>query len=131
MLSLCDEPLVLPLKLIFDNILSSGIFPDAWKRANLTPIHKKGSKQVVSNYRPISLLPICSKLFEKIVFKHFYNHLTLNHLITKNQSGFRPGDSTINQLIDLVNDIHMSFDHRKSLEVRAVFLYTSKAFDKF
>ena len=83
MVSLCDESIVVPLKLIFDNILSSGVFPDAWKRANLTPIHKKGSKQVVSNYRPISLLPICSKLFEKIVFKHLYNHLTLDHLITK------------------------------------------------
>ena len=53
-----------------------------------------------------------------------------NNLITKNQSGFRPGDSTINQLIDLVNDIHKSFDHPKSLEVRAVFLDISKAFDK-
>ena len=46
------------------------------------------------------------------------------------QSGFRPGDSTINQLIDLVNDVHMSFDHHKCLEVRAVFLDISKAFDK-
>ena len=51
-------------------------------------------------------------------------------MITKNQSGFRPGDSTINQLIDLVNDIHKSFDHPKCLEVRAVFLNISKAFDK-
>ena len=91
---------------------------------------KKGSKQLSSNYRPISLLPICGKLFERIVFKNLYNHLVSNGLITKNQSGFRPGDSTINQLIDLVNDVHMSFDHRKSLEVRAVFLDISKAFDK-
>ena len=53
-----------------------------------------------------------------------------NSLITKNQSGFRPGDSTINQLTDLVHDIHKAFDDRKSLEVRAVFLDISKAFDK-
>ena len=130
MLLLCDDSIVLPLKLIFQNILSTGIFPDFWKRANVTPIHKKGDKQVIKNYRTISLLPICSKLFEKIVFKHLYNFLNLNALLTKNQSGFRPGDSTINQLISLVNDIHKSFDKRKSLEVRSVFLDISKAFDK-
>ena len=130
MLSLCDESIILPLNLIFTNILCNGVYPDIWKQANVTPIHKKASKQLVSNYRPISLLPICGKIFEKIVFKHLYNYLVSNNLITKNQSGFRPGDSTINQLIDLINDIHQSFDHRKSLEVRAVFLDISKAFDK-
>ena len=130
MLLLCDDSVVLPLKLIFQNILLTGIFPDLWKYANVTPIHKKGDKQLIKNYRPISLLPICSKLFEKIVFKHLYNYLSSNTLLTKNQSGFRPGDSTINQLISLVNDIHKSFDHRKSLEVRSVFLDISKAFDK-
>ena len=118
MLLLCDYSIVLPLKLIFQNILSTCIFPDLWKCANVNPIHKKGDKQVIKNYRPISLLPICSKLFEKIVFKHLYNFLNSNALLTKNQSGFRPGDSTINQLISLVNDIHKSFDKRKSLEVR-------------
>ena len=101
-----------------------------WKLANVTPIHKKGSKQLTKNYRPISLLPICGKLFEKIVFKHLYNYFVSNNLITKNQSGFRPCDSTVNQLIDLINDIHKSFDNRKSLETRAVFLDISKAFDK-
>ena len=130
MLSLCDESITLPLKLIFQNILSSGVYPEKWKLADVTPIHKKGSKQLVSNYRPISLLPICGKLFERIVFKNLYNHLDSNGLITKNQSGFRPGDSTINQLIDLVNEVHTSFDDRKSLEVRAVFLDISKSFDK-
>ena len=99
MLSLCDEYIVLPLRLIFSNILSTGVYPDIWKQANVTPVHKKGSKQLVSNYRPISLLPICGKLFERIVFKYTYNHLISNNLITMNQSGFRPGDSTVNQLI--------------------------------
>jgi len=130
MLLICDDSIVFPLKLIFQNILLTGVFPDLWKRANVTPIHKKGDKQITKNYRPISLLPICSKLFEKIVFKHLYNFLNVNALLTKNQSGFRPADSTINQLISLVNDIHKSFDSRKSLEVRSVFLDISKAFDK-
>ena len=73
---------------------------------------------------------ICGKIFEKIIFNNLYKQLTTHHLITKNQSGFRPGDSTTNQLIDLVDEIHQAFDSTKSLEVRAVFLDISKAFDK-
>ena len=130
MLILCDDTIVVPLKLIFNNISSTGVFPELWQLANVIPIHKKGSKQLILNYRPISLLPICGTIFEKIVFKHLYNYLISNNLITKNQSGFRPGDSTVNQLIYLVNDIHKPFDSRTSLEVRAVFLDISKAFDK-
>ena len=101
-----------------------------WKLTNVMPIHKKGSKQLTKNYRPISLLPICGKVFERIVFKHLYNYLVSNNLITNNQSGFRPQDSTVNQLINLINDIHKSFDNRKSLETRTVFIGISKAFDK-
>ena len=130
MLILCDDSIVLPLKLIFRNILLTGIFPNLWKSANVTPIHKKGDRQVIKNYRPISLLPICSKLFEKTIFKYLYNFLVSNSLLTLNQSGFRPGDSTINQLTNLVNEIHKSFDNRNSFEVRSVFLDISKAFDK-
>ena len=98
--------------------------------ANVTPIFKKGDKQFIKNYRPISLLPICGKVFEKIIFNNLYNHLTRYHFITKNQSGFRTSDSTTNQLIDLVNEIHHAFDTTTSLEVRAIFLDISKAFDK-
>ena len=130
MLLLCDDSVILPLRIIFRNILSTAIYPDIWKLANVTPIFKKGDKQLIQNYRPISLLPICGKIFEKIVFNNLYKHLTTHHLISKNQSGFRPGDSTTNQLIDLVNDIHRAFDSTKSLEVRAIFLDISKAFDK-
>ena len=114
MLKICDESLILPLKLIFRNIITTGVFPDIWKQANITPIHKKGSKQVVSNYRPISLLPICGKIFERVIFKYMYNFLTSNNLITNNQSGFRPGDSTTNQLIDFMNDIHRSLANATS-----------------
>ena len=88
MLKICDASIVLPLKLIFSNVLSTGIFPDIWKQANVTPIHKKGSKQVVSNYRPISLLPLCGKILERIIFKYTYNHLISNNLITKTSQGF-------------------------------------------
>ena len=130
MLLLCDQSVVLPLKIIFKNILETSTYPDMWKLANVTPIHKKESKNLIRNYRPISLLPICSKLFEKLVFNGLYNYLISNNLLTKNQSGFRPGDSTINQLLFLINEIHAAFDDPKALEVRAVFLDISKAFDK-
>ena len=130
MLQLCGDSIVVPLKIIFDNIIHTGSYPSLWKRANVTPIHKKNNKQILSNYRPISLLPICSKIFERIVFKQIYNHLISENLITENQSGFRPSDSTTNQLLYLVHVIQSSFDHKMSLEVRHVFLDMSKAFDK-
>ena len=130
MLLLCDLSVVLPLKIIFENILVTSTYPNIWKLANVIPIHKKENKQLVKNYRPISLLPICGKILEKIIFSSLYNYLNGNGLITKNQSGFRPGDSTINQLLFLVNEIHEAFDDPKCLEVRAIFLDISKAFDK-
>ena len=130
MLRLCDDSVVLPLKIIFENILKTSSYPDLWKLANVTPVYKKNDKQLIKNYRPISLLPICGKIFEKIIFNSLYKYFNTNNLITKNQSGFRPGDSTTNQLLYLVNEIHEAFEDPKSLEVRAVFLDISKAFDK-
>ena len=83
---------------------------------------QKNSRQTVSNYRPISLLPICGKIFEKLM-----NSL-IQETCLKNQSGFRPGDSTINQLLSITTEIYEAFEDYD--EVRAVFLDISKAFDK-
>ena len=124
MLLLCD------VSIIFRTILLTSTYPDIWKLANVTPIFKKGDKQLIKNCSPISLLPICGKHFEKIIFNNLYSYLDVNNLITKNQSGFRPGDSTTDQLLYLVNEIHKAFESSKSLEVRAVSLDISKAFDK-
>ena len=96
MLFLCDVSVILPLQIIFTNILSTSIYPDMWKLAKVTPILKKGDKQLIKNYRPISLLPICGKILEMIIFTKLYAYLHTNNLITKNQSGFRPDDSTTN-----------------------------------
>ena len=128
MIELCGDTLAFPLSIIFSNIFETGIFPTLWKSANVTPVHKKDSKQIAKNYRPISLLPLFAKVFERILFVQMYNHLISNNLITKNQSGFRPNDSVTNQLLYLVHTIHSSLDI--NLDVRYVFLDMSKAFDK-
>ena len=110
MLLLCDDSVSIPLQIIYSNILSTSIYPDIWKLANVTPIFKKGDKQLINNYRPISLLPICGKILEKLIFNQLYSYLHTKNLITKNQSGFRPGDSTTNQLLFLIDEIHQAFD---------------------
>ena len=124
------DSVILPLRIIFNNILSTAVYPDIWKLANVTPVFKKDDKQFIKNYRPISLLPVCGKIFEKLIFNNLYTHIATHNFITKNQSGFRPCDSIKNQLIDLVNEIRRAFDSTKSLEVRAISLDISKAFDK-
>ena len=128
MLQLCAGVVAKPLNIIFQNCLRTGIFPNNWKYANVQPVHKKNNRQLKTNYRPISLLPICGKIFEKIVFDCLYHFLNNNNLISKNQSGFRPADSTINQLLSITTNIYESFESFD--ETRAVFLDISKAFDK-
>ena len=93
-------------------------------------MHKKNDKQLVKNYQPISLLSIFRKIFEKIIFDRLYNFLSQEELLNPNQSGFRPSDSCINQLIAITHEIFEAFDCNSSLEVRSVFLDISKAFDK-
>ena len=83
------------------SVSPTGVFPDSWKYANVQPIHKKDNRQRVNNYRPISLLSICGKILEKIVFDKVYAFFNKNNLISSNQSGFRPGDSTIYQLLSI------------------------------
>ena len=63
-------------------------FPSSWKKANVLPVHKKEKRKLKKNYRPISLLPICGKIFEKLMFDAIYEHLCANELLTPNQSGF-------------------------------------------
>ena len=93
---MCDSALIVPLKIIFAKRLSSCIFPDIWKHANVVPVHKKNEKILKGNYRPISLLPIFGKILEKVIFDSLYSHLVSSDLLNPNQSGFRPDDSTMN-----------------------------------
>ncbi len=103
-------------------------FPESWKKANVIPIHKKGDTCKVSNYRPISVLPVISKIAERIVFKYVYNFFHVNNVISRNQSGFQPNDSTVNQLAFMYHEFCKALDQKK--DVRIVFCDVSKAFDK-
>ena len=128
MLHLCASEVAYPLRLIFQKCMTIGKFPDSWKYANVVPIHKKGNRQLKMNYRPISLLPICGKILEKIVFDQVYSFINVNNLLSNYQSGFRPGDSAIYQFISITSTIYETFE--KYDETRALFLDISKAFDK-
>ena len=99
MLKICGVSVCKHLETILRFCLDHGKFPEEWKKAIVVPVFKKGDKQCVKNYRPVSLLPICSKIFERIIYNNTYNYLIDNNLISQNQSGFKRGDSCINQLI--------------------------------
>ena len=107
MFMLCEESVILPLQIIFTNILSTSIYSDLWKLANVAPIFKK-----------------CK--VEKIIFNSLYTYLHMNNIINNNQSGFRPGDSTTNQRLYLLDEINQAFGSTKSFEVRTVFLDQSR-----
>ena len=89
---------------------------------------KKGDKQVLRNYRPISLLPICVKIFERFIYNNLFEFFIKNDLISSNQSGFKQGDPCIYQLLSITHETCYSFDN--GFEVRGIFLDIFKAFDK-
>ena len=109
MLKICGDSICRPLSIIFKTWLRTGIFPLEWKKANI-PIHKKGDKQTVLNYHPVSLLPICGKIFERLLYNEMLNFFLENDLISPKQSGFRTGDSCINQLLSINHEILSSFE---------------------
>ena len=87
MLKICDDW----LGLIFQSCFENGKFPSEWKKANVVPICKKNDK-LVKNYGPISLLPICGKIFERLIYNKLFHFFQRNNLISPNQFGFKPGD---------------------------------------
>ena len=117
-----------PLCTLFNLSLTLSTFPSEWKYANVTPVFKKDCPSNLKNYRPISLISILAKVMERLVYKHIYNYLIDNNLITSHQSGFTPGDSAVNQLLYITNEFGRALDEGK--EVRVVFCDISKAFDR-
>ena len=109
MIKICDKSLLKPLILLFKNSSQSSSYPDIWKRSNIIPANKKSDKQLVNNYQPISLLPICGKIFEEIIFNKIYNFLLEESLLNSDQSGFCLGNSCINQLLAITPGIFEAF----------------------
>ena len=130
MIKLCGKSIDYPLKLIFETSLLGGELPACWKRTNVVPIHKKESKNLVKNYRPISLLPIFGKFFERVIFKDLFNYFHKNELFSKCQSVFLSGESCVTQILSVVQYSNSSFYCDAIQDVRGVFLDIFKAFEK-
>ena len=82
MLKIGGDSLCKPLELIFNCCLANGTFPSDWNKGNIVPAHNKNDKQLLNNYRPISLLPICSKIFGRLIFNKMFRFFFENDLIS-------------------------------------------------
>jgi retron-type reverse transcriptase len=107
--------------------LESGLIPNEWKSAKIVPIHKAGSRSIMDNFRPISVLPTISKVLERVVHRQLMSYLSDNKLLSEHQYGFRPKMSTELASIKLVDDIRLNVD--KGNLVGAMFIDLTKAFD--
>ena len=121
--------IALPLSKLINLSLSTGQVPYEWKLARITPIPKPGKdKNKTAGYRPISILPIASKIIEKHVKKVVLDHLTTYAPISPRQWGFMESRSTISALIKIIDDWSQALDQGR--EVCVIFFDVSKAFDK-
>lgn len=119
------------IAIIFKHIINlsfrKGVFPDKLKLAKVIPVHKSGSKEDINNYRPISILPVFSKIMEKAISTRLVNFLENNNLLSNSQFGFRQNRSTESALIQFVNNVYNCLEEK--LFVAGVFIDLSKAFD--
>ena len=99
------------LSRLFNMSMSLGIFPDEWKIARVAPIYKDGSEDENSNYHPISVLPVISRLFEKLVYDQFYGFLNVNKLLFSQQSSFRLLNSVLTCLLKCTNDWYLNLEN--------------------
>ena len=107
---------------------NTGKFPSEWKKDSVVLIHKKDDKRNVINYCPVSLLPICGKIFERLIYSVMYDSFLIITSFLQTSQDLDRGDSCNNQLLSINHEILNAF--AKGLEVRGIFLDLSKAFDK-
>ena len=128
-ISMIATPLSFPFSRMLNNMFDIGYFPEIWKVSHVTPIYKyKGQKTDKANYRPISLLPTLSKLCESIVHKRLLDHCMKNNIITDKQAAYLKGDSTVQQLLYIVDSIKKQWT--KGFLTHGIFLDVKAAFDK-
>ena len=121
----CADLIAESLCTIFNQSIVSGIFPNEWKLSKVVPLFKQGNRSDLNNYRPISVIPVVAKVFDRIIYDQLYNPLT--KLISRNQSGFRPLHSTITALLEATDSWAYNIDQG---DVNAVvFLDLKQAFD--
>ena len=126
-LKCCVDILDEPISILVNKSLSSGRYPDSFKEANIVPIYKKGDKLDICNYRPISILPLFSKIFEKCVVKQLLSFSDRFSIICTNQFGFRKGFSTVDAMIRISEFIYKALDDQEHF--MGIFIDFSKAFD--
>ncbi len=126
----CAKNLSLPLSIFFNKSLLEGLLPDICKSAAVIPIHKGGDKSIAANYRPISLTSVLVKIFEKIIRRSLVKYLEENNLMNDTQHGFRKGRSCISALLNVYDNILLSFNDPSVESTDMIYLDFSKAFDK-
>ena len=113
---------------IFNKSVVTGIFPDEWKNSRITPVFKNAGKRTdPSNYRPISIIPVVAKVFERIIYDQLYKYLAVNNLLSSHQSGFRSFHSTVTALLEATDSWSLNID--RGFVNAVVFLDLKKAFD--
>jgi hypothetical protein len=123
----CIDYLKKPLTDIYNSSLESGIFPKQLKIAKVIPVHKKGNKRDINNYRPIVSLSVFSKVLEKLVYNRIIVFIESNGIITDTQHGFIVKRSTETALQDFVNNVQTAVDNK--MNPVGLFLDLSKAYD--
>lgn len=126
-IKMCANFLASPLVHIINKSFEQGVFPNRLKISVVKPIFKKGDPSEMGNYRPITLIPILSKILERAMLERMESFLTKNNILVSNQFGFRKGKSTTQACFSLVKEITESLD--KKHIVMGLFLDMSKAFD--
>lgn len=122
----CANSLAVPIALIFNRCLRDGYFPKIWKQAHIVPVHKKGQKAFIENYRPISILNVLSKLLERVVHNHIYPIIA--PLLPTEQHGFMKGRSTTTNLGVFIDSVIRGMDGGSQVDV--VYTDFEKAFDR-
>ena len=115
------------ITIVINQSLATGIFPDSLKIAKVVPVHKKDDASLIENYRPISILPTISKIFERVIFNQVYEHFKSNNLLYSSQYGFRNNHSTELAAMELIDRIILDMD-KGEIPIN-VYMDLSKAFD--
>lgn len=127
MLKLCAQSVSPFLAVLFTKSLATRCLPADWKIAGVVPVHKSGPRDLVVNYRPISLTSVVCKTLEHILYTNIMRHLDSHSLLNASQHGFRQGVSCVTQLTEFLHEVSETVDSRSVID--CVFIDFKKAFD--